>query len=341
MKKANTFLLAIIVGLGQPHVTAAAATLPLKGGENILFIGNSLTASLSESLNDVFKANSLPTFNGHRVQIWNQTFQTHCTISPATHKDLYCEPGKEQKKNIKVKGDNTLLGKGQYNTPEYLSAGWVMAEDAIRKGTPEGKPWDYVILQGYGDANAKSNAISVGPDGKIHAEGPLMIYGGQLIAAAKAAGAQPILYMAWLLNPEQGGGTDNPKSYYNENFDRLIANYNALAKAYDIKVVPVGAAMRVLSKERKPASARVAWLIRDNVHGSACGNALLHYCLASALSGKPATSLNFAFVSKSKWDEGKHYVIGEKEKKYDLVITPEIDAGIKQTALDFLKEYGF
>lgn len=315
--------------------TMAAGKLPLKGGENVLFIGNSLTAHLSESLNEMFQTNRLPTFKGHRIQLWNETLETHVKLSPAQTPKKFSEGESNAAgmKGYKVRAAfNSLWKKGQYDRPEFNNKGYITALEAIRLGTPEGKPWDVVVIQGYTDAMKEENRISVGADGKIHAEGPLMIYGSQLIGAAKAAGAEPILYMAWLLNPEQGGGTEDPASYYNTNFDRLIAHYTALAKAHGIKVVPVGAAMRALSKERKPAEARTAWLIRDNVHGTACGAALLHYCLGAALSGKPATVLSY---------NDKDYAIGEAEPKYNLRITPEIDRAIKQAAQDFLKEYGF
>jgi len=65
--------------------------------------------------------------------------------------------------------------------------------------------------------------------------------------------------------------------------------------------------MRALSKERKPEEASKPWLMRDVIHGNSCGSALLHYCMASALSGKPATEIKF---------ESKGYVVGEKEDKY-------------------------
>ena len=35
--------------------------------------------------------------------------------------------------------------------------------------------------------------------------------------------------------------------------------------------------------------------------------------------------------------KGRHYKIGDKESKYGLVVTPEIDATIKQAAQDFME----
>ena len=337
--KQNPFrctLVAILLAFGAsmavlPAQGAAPKLLPLKGGENILFVGNSLTGALDKPLNALLKANDLPTFNGHHVIIWAQSFEAHCTVSRATHPDRYYEPGKEPTRNVKIKGRNSLVGIGQYDKPEYLEAGWVMTLEAIRKGTPEGKPWDYVILQAF-DADGAANKMSVDPDGKPVFEGSFFVYGARLIEESKKAGATPILYMHNLLNPEGGGGNVNPNSWFNKGFDRLIANYTALAKAYKIPLVPVGHAMRALAKERKPEEASTGWLMNDHVHANACGSALLHYCMASALSGKPATEIKF---------ESKGYVVGEKESKYGLLITPKIDMVIRQAAEDFLKEYGF
>ena len=331
----------IILHLVITSAGMAGTALPLRGGEHVLFVGNSLTASLNDSLNAMAKANGLPAFNGHRVQIWNQTFETHCTIAQETHARLYYEDGKRGQGGCRVKGASTVLGKGQYDTPAYNEAGWVMTEEVIRKGTPEGEPWDVVVLQGYGGANAPGNRISKDPDGTIHAEGGFMVYGGRLIEAARAAGAQPVLYMAWLLNPEKGGGNEKPDSYYNQNFDRLIAGYRALGEVYDVPIVPVGAAMRALSAESKPPEARTAWLIRDNVHGTACGAALLHYCMAGALFGRLPTDLIYTYTSQTQWDKGRHYVVGEPEERYGLVVTETIDGTIRQAAQDYLTEYGW
>jgi hypothetical protein len=347
-KKRSMASLAILLSIGAlasavqaaGSSTTAQKSLPLKGGERVLFVGNSLTASLPKTLNEMFEANGLPTFEGYRLQIWNQTFETHWTIARETHPRLFHEEIPAYADGFAVKGATTLWKKGQYNDPKYTDRGFIYAAEAIRNGTPEGRPWDFVVLQGY-RAHLESNNVTEGPDGQPVFEGPFLKYGALLIEEVKKAGAQPILYQAWLLNPEQGGGNEDPNSYYNQNFDRLIANCRALGEACDVPVVPVGAAMRALSRERKPAKARTAWLIRDNVHGSACGGALLHYCLGSALSGIPATELRYERVATNQWGQGAHYRIGEKENRYGLPITAQIDAAIKQAVRDFLEEYGF
>ena len=123
--------------------------LPLKGGERVLFIGNSLTASLPEELNVLFKANGLPAFEGYRLQIWNQTLETHWTISRETHSQLFYDPIPQHADGYAVKGACTLWKKGQYGDPKYVDRGYILAAEAIKNGTPNGKPWDFVILQGY------------------------------------------------------------------------------------------------------------------------------------------------------------------------------------------------
>ena len=277
----------------------------------MLFIGNSLTASLPEELNVLFKANGLPTFEGYRLQIWNQTLETHWTISRETHSQLFYDPIPQHADGYAVKGACTLWKKGQYGDPKYVDRGYILAAEAIKNGTPNGKPWDFVVLQGY-RAHLESNKMTPGRDDRPAFEGPFLKYGVLLIEEIEKAGARPVLYQAWLLNPEQGGGNEDPESYYNVNFDRLIANYEILGEAFDVPVIPVGAAMRALSKERKPEAARVAWLIADNVHPNACGKALMLYCIGSALSGKPATELHYERLSTSQWDKGRHYKIGHR-----------------------------
>jgi len=316
-----------------------------KGGENVLFVGNSLTASLSETLNEAAQANGLPTFNGHRVQLWNETFATHVLLSPELTPNKFDQgenagPGMD---GYAVKAAfNSLWKKGQYDVPEFVEKGYITALDAIKHGTPEGEPWDVVVLQGYGDANKPENEISVAPDGTITASGAFMIHGSALIEAAKTVGAEPVLYMAWLLNPEKGGGNEDPESFYNKRFDSLIANYNALAEAHGIRIVPVGEAMRFLSAEGRTDAARVAWLIRDSVHPTACGSALLIYSMAGALYGKPATELQYRRdAGGSGWKRIYHYVVGETESKYDLLVTPEVDSAIKQAAQRFNEAYGW
>jgi hypothetical protein len=327
-------------------VFAATPALPIKGGERILFIGNSLTGQLPEELNALFAANGLPGFEGYRIQIWNQTFETHWTLSRETHKDLFYDPVPKHADGYAVKGQCTLWKKGQYNDPKYVDRGYILAAEAIRNGTPDGKPWDIVVLQSY-HSHAEENKMTAGPDGKPVFEGPFMKYGALLLDEIKKVGAQPVFYQPWVLNPEKGGGQDSPSSYYNVNFDRNIANHKILSEAWGgVPVIPVGPAMRILSKERRPEGAPVGWLIADNVHPSAFGKALVLYTIGSALSGKPATELQYVRESKSKFDLGSRYVIGEpaltdKGSNQTWVLTAETDRLIKEVAAMQLKAAGF
>ncbi|MFW6303750.1 MAG: hypothetical protein ACOC2L_03940 [Candidatus Sumerlaeota bacterium] len=310
--------------------------LPIKGGEKILFIGNSLTGQLPSELNTVLKANGLPEFEGYRLQIWNQTFETHWTISRETHGDLFYD--KPNKDGFAVKGQTTLWKKGLYNDPKYVERGFIYAKEAIELGTPEGKPWDIVVLQGYA-AGAPENKKTVSPDGKVIYEGPFLQYGALLIDTVRKAGAQPVLYENWLLNPAKGGGNEDPDSYYNNRFDNLLKNYKILGEDYDVPIIPIGAAMRALSLEDKPEDVPTEWLIRDNVHGTAMGKALMLYSFAAALTGKPATELQYEFKSTTKWNKSSHYVIGEPDARYNVVITEAIDNQIKKVVDKYIKQY--
>ena len=62
------------------------------------------------------------------------------------------------------------------------------------------------------------------------------------------------------------------------------------------------------------------------------GAALMHYTSAAALTGRPAVELKYEKVSTTRWDRGYHYVVGEKDDKYGLTITAEIDMAIRQVA---------
>lgn len=329
-------------------VFAETPAWPIKGGERILFIGNSLTASLPEELNALFAVNGLPAFEGYRLQIWNQTFETHWTISRETHADLFYDEARRAGGNgYAVKGDCTLWKKGQYNDPKYVDRGYILAAEAIRNGTPDGKPWDIVVLQSY-RSNLAENKMALGPDGKPVFEGPFMKYGALLLDEIRKVGAQPLFYQPWLLNPERGGGLDDPASWYNVNFDRIVSNHKVLSEAYSgVLVIPVGPAMRILSKERRPEGAPVGWLIADNVHPTAFGKALMLYTIGSALSGKPATDLQYRREEKAgTYNRNNHYVIGDavitdKKSGQEWLLTAEVDRLIKEVAAEQLKAAGF
>ncbi|NOU36400.1 MAG: hypothetical protein HOO88_06485 [Kiritimatiellaceae bacterium] len=338
-------LIAVIAGFAAlaGAVPAEKSALPIQGGERILFIGNSLTAKLPEDLNAFFKANGLPAFEGYRLQIWNQTFETHWTISRETHPDLFQNPIPATANGYAVKGDCTLWKKGQYNDPKYIDRGYILAAEAIRNGTPDGKPWDIVVLQSY-RSFLETNKMTPGPNGKPVFEGPFMKYGALLLDEIKKIGAQPLFYEPWVINPEKGGDLNDPKSYFNASSARVVTNHKILSDAYGkVPVIPVGPAMCILSKERRPAEAPVGWLITDNVHPSAFGAALRIYTIGSALSGKPATELHYECTTKSESDR---YAIGGKSimnkgRKDTMVLTAEIDNLIKEVAAEQLKLSGF
>ena len=324
--------------------------LPIVGGENVLFIGNSLTAQLPETLNEFFDDHGENGFNGYRLQIWNQTFETHWRLSrelydggedSLTSYSLFHDTIPDHADGMAVKGGTTLWKEGIYNTPEFIDRGYILAQEAIQMGTPDGEPWDIVVLQGY-SAQDTSNTVSYDENSNPIFEGPFLKYGALLIQEVRAVGAEPILYMNWLGNPSNGGGpTDPPDNSYNITFDRLIANYELLSDEMDAPLIPVGKAMRLLSAERKPDSVPVEWLITDGVHGTSSGDALLHYCFAQAFIGKSAPLFQYENTSTGQWSIRKYYVVGEREFRYDMLITPEVDLTMKTVAFEVCTEYGF
>ncbi len=300
----------------------AGAALPLKGGERVLFIGNSLTGDIPEELNQIFKANSLPTFEGYRVQIWNQSLETHATLSRETHAKLFHDPVPEHAKGYAVKGANTLWKKGLYDKPEFTERGYILAAEAIKLGTPEGKPWDFVVLQEYNSEKA---------DNKIAADGTLsgsaFSHTARFVALAREVGATPILYTRWLGNPESGGWAKNrPK--WRATFETLLANEDALAAHLKVDVVPVGhAALSVLERDKPAPELADGWLMSDNVHASAFGSGLTLYAFASQFTRRPPAQITIAVGD---------YSVGSTDKHHGRV-TPELDQSLRTAVWKILQ----
>lgn len=315
-----------------------AEKLPIKGGENVLFIGNSLTGDLPEWFNEVATANQLPTINAWRVQLWNETLETHVKLSPEATPDKFDDgdhPAKAMQ-GYKIKtGHNSLWKQGNYNAPAFLEKGYITALEAIANGTPDGKAWDIVVIQAYTDAEDATNKIS-GDDKTF--EGPLMENGKVLVEAIRAAGAQPVIYAAWGINPSLAKGIEG--KFVPETYSRAIANYKSLGEHLKVPVIPIRVAAWSLFKERKPDGVPVEFLFRDNVHAASCGRALLMYNIVSAFTGKPATEMSYQNAT-TKQNDDTRYVVGEKGGVHDFIITAEIDRAIKDAAQTALAEYGF
>lgn len=306
------WLLALLV---TPSGGAAGATLPLKGGERILFIGNSLTGDIPEELNQIFSASGLPTFEGYRVQIWNQSLETHATLARETHAKLFHEMVPASARGYAVKGANTLWKKGLYDKPEFVERGYILAAEAIRLGTPEGKPWDFVVLQEYNSDKADNK---IAPDGTL--SGSAFVHIARFAALAREAGATPLLYTRWLGNPESGGWAKNrPK--WRATYETLLANEDALAAHLKLDVIPVGhAALSVLERDKPAPELADGWLMSDNIHASAFGSGLTLYAFASQLARRPPSELTIAVGD---------YSVGGNDKKHGRV-TPELDRALRE-----------
>ena len=308
-------LTALVLAFVVPtFARAEGKKLPLKGGERILFIGNSLTGDIPEELNQIFKANGLPTFEGYRVQIWNQSLETHATLTRETHAKLFHDPVPDHAKGYAVKGANTLWKKGLYDKPEFTQRGYILAAEAIKLGTPEGKAWDFVVLQEYNSDKADNK---IAPDGTL--SGSAFIHLAHFAALAREAGATPILYTRWLGNPESGGWKSNrPK--WRATFETLLANEDALAKHLKLDVIPVGhAALAVLERDKPAPALADGWLMSDNIHASTFGSGLTLYVFASQLTRLPPAQLTIAVGD---------YRIGANDKHHGLV-TPELDQALR------------
>jgi len=310
----------LILAILSSVALQAASRFPLKGGENILFIGNSLTASLSNTLPEMLDSNRQPTFNGHRIQIWNQTLETHWKFTPTAYPGLLYDTISDN--GYIVKGFASIWRKGQYNTAAYINQGYIAAADAIVKGTPEGKPWDIVVLQDY-SVGDKQDSLRMGRDSLLTSDGRFFTYATKFINLVRSVNATPVLYMNWELNPDTPnlhGGSGPLNTYYNTRTDLSIANYKALSRALNVPVVPCGEAFKALSASAKPPidTLKDGWLYRDVVHPNTYGSAVVHYSFVACLSGKPATGLKFSYASTppAKVDSTIRYVVNDFVSKY-------------------------
>jgi hypothetical protein len=343
---------------------------PIQAGENVLFIGNSLTAKLPEQINEQLLKQGWDQqhgFNGHRHQWWAETFETHWLIDhedPA-YTDKFITPnGRPEQQGMFNSGYSSLWKQGQYNVAQYVDRiepgeGYLKAQEIIRNGTPDGQAWDRVILQSYAGQDT-ANQIT-GSSDDLTFSGPTFAYGKKLVDLVREQGAQPILYAPWLSDPTLYGGIHNDKNWaYPVVFQRQIDNNRKLAEALDMPMIPIGEILRRLTENDRPAAvdqhfASLAvnlddddrndlppetWLIRDTVHASAPGQAMLLYAMTAALTGIDPHEIDYSHISQNQWDRGDHYVQGEAENKYGLLITPELDQAIKTVVEEELTRVG-
>lgn len=305
-------VLATVISMTLVHNIYGAASFPLKGGERILFIGNSLTAKLPATVNQVLTDQKLPNFDGHRLQIWNQTLETHWKFSP----DSFPEIVGGGENGYKIKGACSMYKLGQYNTSPYTTKGYILALEAIKNGTPDKKPWDFVILQDYaiGDTNLliKKNA-----DGTITTNGRFYTYAKKFVDEVRKTGAQPIFYMNWVLNPAMVPGGTSAK-YWIDQSSNTVNNYKLVGEALNIPVIPVCEIQNTLCTTMKPADKNAGWLYSDNVHPNALGQSLLNYTFASFFSRRSALSFPYKEVTGG---------------------TTELDTTIKKAIDTVLKKY--
>jgi hypothetical protein len=333
-------LVTLAVGVRADEPARSPIT-PLQPGERVLFIGNSLTANLPDQLNALLAASGFAEehgFAGHRLQIWNQTLQTHWTLSEPTHPELFRD--QPMFEGYRVHGRTSLWRQGQYDVPEFNDRGYILAVEAIRMGSPDGEPWDRVVLQTYAGAD-QANTVVEGDAGQPQLQGPMLRYASLLIDEVRAVGAEPIIYQPWLASARLFGGIHNDAPWaWNAVFDRQARNHRLLAEATGVAVIPLGDIMRSLSTDRRPDAvpatspleddfAPEQWLTRDNVHATAPGHAMRLYTMAATLTGRSAHSFTHHRDMTDRPHNPDHYVLGQPERRYGITITPAIDARIK------------
>jgi hypothetical protein len=201
----------------------------------------------------------------------------------------------------KIKGASTLYKQGQYNTTAYTNKGYILALEAIKNGAPDGKPWDFVVLQDYGIGD-KEDLITKTAGGTLTSSGKFYTYAMKFIEEIRKVGAQPIFYMHWVLNPDNVSGGVNA-TYWLSQAANTESNYKLLAEDEAIPLVPVGAVMHRLCTTLKPSGKSGGWLYSDNVHPNDMGKSLQDYCFAAAFSGKSASTLNYFETPQNATDD--------------------------------------
>jgi hypothetical protein len=318
MKLARTLLLLTMATLANglyADPPSRLRELPVHNGARVLFIGNSLTG---RTINGVggWANNALKSIDGpqlgeiHRVQIWAQPLETHWNISREALPKRFDANGQ-------IKGESTLLGKGLYAAPEFSEKGYITALEAIRNGTPEGKPWDYVVLQDFQE-EAADNQIEISAEGEAIFHGGFFIYADRYIREIRATGAEPILYMRWLQNPnyERGG-----REVWRAAFQRLIDNTWTLARHHNVAVVPIGEITLDLIENKPDPALADDWMYSDGIHGNGLGVGLCGYAFASVLGNCAAPPMTLT-IDK--------YKVGLPAEDRTAAITAELDLAIKQ-----------
>lgn len=290
--------------------------LPVKDGERVLFIGNSLTGRTINGAGG-WTNNALASVGGpqivvHRVQIWAQPLEAHWNVSREGTPKRFDKDGK-------IKGDNTLLGQGLYAAPELSGKGYITALEAIKHGTPDGKRWDWVVLQDYQE-DEPDNRIEIDAQGRATYHGGFFDYGSRYIKEARAVGAEPVLFMRWLRNPKHHtAGLEDWRAAYR----RLIDNTWTLARHHQVAVVPIGEIALELTERPPVAGLESDWLYGDGIHGNPLGVGLCGYTFAAVLGQRSPLPMQLSF---------EKYKVGQTAEKNSPPLTGELDRALKEAA---------
>jgi hypothetical protein len=254
----------LLVGLlalaaAQAVFASGEASFPILGGEETLWIGNSLVGSKSGGLSGYVDAalqlHSPPLSHLYeRELLWAEPLQSH-----------YLNDGT-------YAGENTLYGNGIYTG---WPTTWVNAVDAIRMGHPNGNPWNYVVLQCYDPDDLNANPAN------------FFKYVRKFDLVARMYGAEPVLYMRWGTNP-----VNSSETYYNTVTNNLDANYTAIGVEIGAPVVPIAVIWRNLYQS---ALFEASDLWTDVIHPTGVGKGVSVYAFYSMMTHRSPIGLNFLF----------------------------------------------
>jgi hypothetical protein len=285
------FALAMEAGTATVRPEEGAGKIPLKSGDRVLFVGNSLIGSESGGLG-AYVAAALragdPSVEivARRMNKWGKGLGTHLEATD------YATPDNQ-----------TDLADASKGLLAQIAAGF------------DGRPWDVVVLQGYGNDQDAD---------------PAKFYGDvrRLVLAVRAAGAEPVLFMRWGLNPDKHG-----RKELDAQTDRLERNYQSIGRELGVRVVPLARIWHDLVRDPVvgpgvPAGG-AALMYKDGIHQSDVAKAVNTYAFVAVLMARGPEGVKLTFGKYQESADPK--LDAELERRVAVRTQPEVEAFEQRT----------